>query len=177
MLKSRLPALDAILPVFAVISFLIYGWTLIVFMWKVPSWMMFLPFGEILVVLAYSMAACLVESLAALGILLLVCLVLPAEWMRDIFITRGTVAALFGLGSVMLYMVRFSVVGYSYLANLINWSSLGLAATLLFTFLAPRLRVVVRAAAWLSDRLIVFLFLLVPFSLVSLLVVIYRNLF
>ncbi len=176
-LKTRLPTFDSILPVFAVISFMIYGWTLVVFLWKVPSWVQFLTFGEIMATLAYSMAACLLESLAALGILLLACLLLPAHWMRDVFVTRGSAAALLGLGSVMLFMYRFSLDGYSFLDNLIRWSWTGLAVTLLFSFLAPRLRVVVRAAAWLSDRLIVFLFLLLPISLVSLLVVIYRNIF
>ena len=35
-LKSRLPTLDAIIPVFAVIAFLVYGWTTVVFLWKIP---------------------------------------------------------------------------------------------------------------------------------------------
>jgi hypothetical protein len=97
--------------------------------------------------------------------------------MRDVFVTRGTIAALFGLGSIMLYMYRFSMVGYSFLANLIIWSLAGLVVTILFTFLSAHVRIVVRAAAWISDRMIIFLFLFVPISLVSLLVVIYRNLF
>lgn len=177
LLKSRLPAFDAILPILSVIAFLVYGWTLVVFLWKVPSWMQFLTFGEILVVLAYSMTAAMLESLAVLCILLLVCLLLPARWLRDVFVTRGTIAAIFGLSSIMLYMYRFSMVGYSFLVNLIRWSLAGLVVTLLFTYFSTRVRIVVRAAAWISDRMIVFLFLFVPVSLVSLLVVIYRNLF
>ena len=175
--KSRLPALNAILPVFAVISFMVYGWTLVVFMWKVPSWMMFLTLGEMLSVFAYSMTFALLESLAALAILLLASVLLPAHWMRDVFVTRGSVAALFGLGSIMLYMIRLSMIGFAVLKFLFPWTWFALGLTLLLTFLAPRLRFVVRAAAWISDRLIVFLFLLIPLSLVSVIVVIYRNLF
>lgn len=177
MLKSRLPAFDAILPVFAVISFMVYGWTLVVFLWKVPSWMMFLTLGEILSVFAYSMTSALLESLAALAILLLASVLLPARWMRDVFVARGGVAALFGLGSIMLYMARLSVIGYAVLNYLFQWMWIALGLTLLLVFLAPRLRFVVRAVAWISDRLIVFLFLLVPISLVSVIVVIVRNLF
>ncbi|RJP51072.1 MAG: hypothetical protein C4583_09785 [Anaerolineaceae bacterium] len=177
MLKSRLPALDAILPVFAVISFLVYGWTLVVFLWKVPSWMMFLTFGEILSVFAYSMTSAFLESLAALAILLLASMLLPARWMREVFVTRGSVAALFGLGSIMLYMYRLSVTGYAVLHDLFPWTWIALALSLLLTFLAPRLRFVIRSVAWISDRLIVFLFLLLPISLVSVIVVIVRNLF
>jgi len=77
----------------------------------------------------------------------------------------------------MFYMYRFSMVGYSFLVNLILWSLAGLVVTILFTFLSAHVRIVVRAAAWISDRMIVFLFLFAPISLVSLLVVVYRNLF
>ncbi len=69
--------------------------------------------GEILVLLAYSMTSALLESLSVLGILLLVSLILPVRWMRDVFVTRGTIAAMLWLGSIMLYMYRFSLVGYS----------------------------------------------------------------
>jgi hypothetical protein len=77
----------------------------------------------------------------------------------------------------MLYMYRISVDGYSFLSNLPRWSWWGLVLTILFTFLSVYIRGVVRAAAWISDRVTVFLFLLLPISLVSLLVVIYRNIF
>ncbi len=177
LLKNRLPAFDAIVPVFAVIAFLVYGWTTVIFLWKIPSWIQFLILGEILAVFAYSMTAALLESLAILCVLLVVCLILPARWMRDVFVTRGTTAAVFMLGSIMLYMYRFSVVGYSFISSLLPWTVAGLVLTLLLTFLSARLRGVVRAAAWISDRVTVFLFLLIPISLVSLVVVIYRNLF
>ena len=176
-LKSRLPTLDAIIPVFAVIAFLVYGWTTVVFLWKIPSWIQFLILGEILAVFAYSMTAALLESLAILFVLLVVCLTLPARWMRDVFVTRGTTAAVFGFGSIMLYMYRYSEIGYSFISSLFLWSLAGLAVAILMTFLSTHIRGMVRAAAWISDRVTVFLFLLIPISLVSLVVVIYRNLF
>ncbi len=118
-IKSRLPAQNDILPVLAVISFMVYGWTLVVFLWKVPSWVMYLTTGQILVVLAYSMTATMLESLVVLGIIIILCLLLPARWLRDVFITRGSIAAIFGLGTIMLFMYRFSLEGYSYISNLI----------------------------------------------------------
>jgi hypothetical protein len=177
LLKSRLPAFNAILPVFAVISFMVYGWTLVIFLWKVPSWAMFLTFDEMLSVLAYSMTTSLLESLTALAILLVASALLPVRWMRDVFVTRGSIAAFFGLGSIMLYMYRLSVAGYGVFNYLFQWTWTALTLTLLFTFFAPRFRFIVRAVAWISDRLIVFIFLFVPISLVSVFVVVYRNLF
>lgn len=177
MLKSRLPNRDAIASVFAIIAFLVYGWTTVVFLWKLPSWLLFLTLDEILAVFAYSMVSALLESLTALAVLLFACLILPSHWMRDVFVARGTTAALFGLGSVMLYMYWFAIVGDDLLPALPLWSLGGLLVTLLFAFLSPRLRVWACAAAWLSDRLIIFLYLFLPLSLVSLLIVIYRNVF
>ncbi|MBI5933249.1 MAG: hypothetical protein HY867_06040 [Chloroflexi bacterium] len=177
LLKSRLPPSSSILPVFAVISFLVYGWMLIIFFWKVPSWLMFLTLDEILVNLAYVLAAALLESLAILGLFLLVCILLPAAMMKDVFVTRGTVAALIGLGSIMLYMYIFSEVGYSFLDDLLLWTLSSLALTLLLTVPAPRLNFIVRLTAWTSDRVTVFVYLFLPLSALSLLVVISRNLF
>jgi len=174
LLKRRLPPSTSILPVFAVISFLVYGWTMVIFFWKLPSWLMFLTLDEILVNLAYVMTAALLESLVILGLLLLVCIALPAAMMKDVFVTRGTVAALIGLGSVMLYMYRFSEIGYSFLDKLPLWTLASLALTLLLTFLAPRLQFIVRLAAWISDRVTVFVYIFLPISLVSLAVVLYR---
>ena len=176
-IKSRLPAQNDILPVLAVISFMVYGWTLVVFLWKVPSWVMYLTTGQILVVLAYSMTATMLESLVVLGIILILCLLLPARWLRDVFITRGSVAAILGLGTIMFFMYRFSLEGYSYISNLIAWSLVGAAVTLLLAFLSTRSKSIVKAAWWISDRMMVFLYLFIPISLISMLVVLYRNIF
>ena len=176
-MKKRLPAFGSILPVFAVIAFLVYGWTMIVFLWKLPSWILYLTLGEILVVFAYSMTAALLESLIFLGLLLFICMILPAAWMRDVFVTRGTFAALVALGAIMLYMYRYSVIGYDFISYLIPWSLAGLGLTVLAAFVAARVRFLVRAAAWLSDLVSVFLFLFLPISLISFVVVLYRNLF
>lgn len=176
-LKRRLPGMEAILPVFAVTAFMVYAWTIVIFLWKVPSWLMFRSLTEILGTFAYAMVAAMLESLGILGILLLASLVLPRRWMRDMFVTRGTVAAAFMLGTIMSYMYRLSLVGYSYIVYLVQWSLAGLAITLLAVFFSSRVRMVVRAVAWISDRLIVLLFLLVPVTLISLLIVLYRNMF
>jgi hypothetical protein len=175
--KSRLPNFDSILPVFAVIAFMVYGWTLVVFLWKLPSWILYLTLGEIFVVLAYSLTAALLESLTALAVLLLISALLPSEWLREVFVVRGTIASLVGLGAVMLYMNRYAAIGYDFINVLIPWSLAGLGLTVLAAFLAGRNRFLVRTAAWLADQLTVFVYLFVPASLVSLLVVLYRNIF
>lgn len=146
-MKKRLPAFASILPVFAVIAFLVYGWTMIVFLWKLPSWILYLTLGEILAVFAYSMTFALLESFLILTLLLLACMALPPAWMRDAFVTRATFAVLVSLGSIMLYMARYAVVGYDFIRFLIPWSLAALALTGLAAFFSTRLRWMVRAAA------------------------------
>jgi hypothetical protein len=175
--RQRLPAFGSILSVFAVIAFLVYGWTMVVFLWKLPAWVLSLTLGEIMVVFAYSMTSALLESLVFLGLLLLAAFILPTAWLRDEFVPRGTFAAIVGLGSTMLYMYQYSVVGYDFLNDLIAWTAAGIVLTVLAAVVAGRVCFLVRAAEWLSDQLTVFLFLLLPLSLISLLVVLYRNIF
>jgi hypothetical protein len=53
----------------------------------------------------------------------------------------------------------------------------GLALAVLTAFLAGRVRFLANAAAWFADRVTVFLFLFIPASLISIVVVLVRNLF
>ena len=88
MLRDRIPPVAAILSVYAVIAFMVFGWTILNFLWEFSSWIFFLTTGEILTIFAYSMVSDLLESLVILGFLLLVCLILPGHWLRNVFSTR-----------------------------------------------------------------------------------------
>ena len=80
-LKRRLPHWDSILAVFAAIAFFTYGRTIYIFIFKVPAWLTFLRADEIGSALAYGLVFDLFESLAILGALLGVCLLLPSTWL------------------------------------------------------------------------------------------------
>jgi len=176
-LKKRIPSWGMILPVYAVIACMVFGWTIVSFIWKCSSWTHFFILSEILVLFAYSMTFALLESLILLGIVVLISLLLPASWMRDAFVTRGTTLVVFGFGFVMLEVYRFMASRFEVVHDLPLWSAVGLLVTIVMTVLSTRARVITRAAAWVSDRLIVFLFLLGPIALISFLVVAYRNIF
>ncbi len=174
-LKSRLPQPAEIYQVLAVIAFMIYAWTITVFLYSFPSYINFLTSGEIMTIFAYAMTSAFFESLIILGILLMVCLILPAHAMRDVFLTRGTWAAIFGIGYLMTYMFIFSRQSFELITQLPFWSLLGLLLTVGVTYFSPRFRGMVTAAASISDRLLVFIFLFAPLSLISTIVVLYRH--
>ena len=124
---------------------------------------------------SYAMAANFLESLVILLLLLGLCAFLPARFLRDDFIVRGTILAIGLLVALMTFvssLMRFGI--DSGLRLLIA----PLAVLLLMSFLLqcfskyPRLR---SSAIWVSDHVVVFLFILIPLFAVASVYVIYRN--
>jgi hypothetical protein len=176
-LKNRLPKFAEIIPVYSVIAALVYGWGLYRFAYRVPSWLHYLTMGELFGIFSYAMLLGLVESLLILGLLLGVCALLPARFFKDVFIPRGTAISLTLLGLLITYLVIYEKVGPTFIDRIEIWSLATLALTVLFAWLLVRVRFLSRAMSWLSDRMIVFLFLLMPLSVIGVLTVILRNIF
>jgi len=174
-MRKRLPESQSILQVYAVIAVLVAGWTITAFLWKLSSWLLVLNLGEIFTVFSYGMAANFLESLIILFILLAASALLPATLLRDDFVVRGTILSMGIIGAMMAFLgaqVHFgSEVGLKLLLPplvilLLMACVLGSLPT------SPLLR---SAAAWLSDRVIIFLFILVPLFVVLSGYVIIRN--
>ena len=176
MLK-RFPARTDIPPVFAVITFMLYAWTLVHFFWALPSQSFYLYIGEIFSVFSYALTETLFESLALLGFLLALCFLLPPAVLRDVFVVRGTSLALILTGSVMLFWNRFSALGLSMAGNIYLWTAVTNGAALLIAFLSTRIGILAKVLAGFADRLIVFLYLLMPLSAIALGTVLVRSLF
>ncbi len=174
---NRFPKLNEILPVLAFTSFLVYGRMFYVFVWKMPSWLKFLTAEEILSGISYSLAFDLLESLSLTLLLVAISFILPSPWFRDVFVTRSTWLMTVWMVSLMIYFDRLSKLGLDFLIWLIPWTAVTLIVALLAAFFAANVRVMHRAALWIADRTIVFLFLFIPASLVGAVVVATRNIF
>ncbi|MBV6396479.1 MAG: hypothetical protein HFACDABA_02077 [Anaerolineales bacterium] len=176
-MKNRFPTLTQIIPVLSILCVLFYGWTAVMFLWKLSSWLFFLTFGEIAVLAAYASVTNLVESLVLLGILLLAAALLPARWLKDDFSLRGGALAITLAGS-MLLINHLSVIDR--LGPVAYWP-LWILGALLFgmalSSIASRVTIVGRAIVWLGDQFSVFLFILLPMSVVSIVVLLARMLF
>jgi hypothetical protein len=174
MLK-RLPKSQAILQVYAVIAVMFSGWTITAFLRKLPSWLLTLNMGEIFTVFSYAMFTNLIESLMVLGLLLLSCILLPSRFLRDEFVVRGTILAMGLIGSLMVFLRLHREFGIESGGQL--W--LGLFGTLLLMTvilgLSLKSRFVHSTALWISDRLIVFLYVLIPLFVILFVYVILRN--
>ncbi|MGE5251734.1 MAG: hypothetical protein ACM3QS_16145 [Bacteroidota bacterium] len=175
-LTRRLPEFRNIIPVYAVIAFVLYMWSFFLFSWILPSWVNFMSVGELFAAFSYSLATTLLESLGFLLLLLLLSILLPPAWLRDLFVVRGTLISLAVLGVVLL-RAYLNTTHFPYPKGP---GALGAAAfllALLLTGLSGRANWLRRFAAWLADRLIVFLYILVPLTVIGLVTVLVRNVF
>ena len=177
MLK-RLPKPQAILQVYAVIAVMLSGWTTNAFLWKLSAWLLILNTGEIFTIFSYSMVANFLESLILLLLLLTVCASLPASILRDDFVVRGGILAIGLIGSLMAF-VRFHMeFGIESGVKLLIGPLAVLLLTAILLGLSPNFRFVRflhSAVLWTSDRLIVFLYILLPLFVILLAYVIFRN--
>lgn len=174
---KRFPARAQVLPVYAVIAFILYAWTLLWFFWKLPGWMFFLSAGNILDALVYALAVNLVESLLVLGGVLALAWVLPGRWFRDVFVARGAALGIAGLGYLMFLAYEFrDKMSYPKL-DLPAWSvPLALVAIALVVYACGRFGVVRRVLEAIADRATIFVYILVPISLLSMLVILIHSL-
>jgi hypothetical protein len=177
-LLRRFPSPPAILPVYAVIAVPIYGWTITSWLWKLPSWLNFLTPGEITAIFFYAILTAFVESLLICSFLLLLCPLLPSRMFRDQFIVRGTWLAIGIAFAILGNGVWRGITRFTYTeVSLTLWSIVSLIPIVVLTIISARVLIMARIADWISDRLLIFLYILIPLSIVSVLVVVIRNTF
>lgn len=175
-MSNRWPASKDILSVYAVIAVLNQVWTVYVSFEQLPAWSSFLNINEIMAVLAYRVTESSIECLLMLGILLVISLLLPRRMFRDVFVVRGTAFVLGLLGPIILFWKLFRGDPGILMAE---YAGIWMIGAVLLALLTSYLSVKISSAAdflkWISDRMIVFLYLLIPISLVSFITVLIRN--
>jgi hypothetical protein len=176
-LKNRFPSFQQILAVYGLISLIVYGWTLIWFFWKLPSWEFFMTMGEIAIVLAYAMATNFLESLTVLLMPLFFCAVLPAKWFKDFFLSRGSSLVILGLGYMMYISLHITSNDDGYPTNIVRLIPIIGLLILILSFLAGRISLLRKLFEELADRAIIFAYIFLPVGFISLLVVVARNIF
>jgi hypothetical protein len=176
MIFQRIPKWQELAPVYAIISLILYSWTLLWFFWKLPSWLYFLSLPEILTNVAYMFATNFVESiLVLLGIILLSAL-LPKSLFSSAFVARGVSIVILGLGYMMYLAFQFGD-REDYPSQLVRLIPLVFLLSVVIAFLIGRTGFLRKAIEDFADRAIILLYLLLPLSVLSIGVVIFRNIF
>ena len=152
---------------------MIYSWTFITFFFKLSSWIYYLTAKEISIVFAYAMVVDLFESILFLGGLLVLCLLLPANFLIDEFPVRGAWFVISFLGMLMVYLIP-SIDIKQWIANPGVWIIISVFVTIILTAIFSYLNVTKRFAFFILDRMIVFLAIYMPLSVISLVVITIR---
>ena len=174
-MRSRLPSRQALLQVYAVIAVIFSAWTIPAFLWKLSAWMLILNMGELVTLFAYSMVANLIESFVILLLLLGLCILLPASLLRNDFVVRGSILAAGLIGALMAFVGFHMQLGIDRGQMLWLGPVLVLMLMIILLYFAPRATRMRSLITWISDRLTVFLYLLVPLYTVFLAYILFRT--
>ena len=172
-IREKIPPTHEIASLYSTIVFFVYGWTGVAVIWKLPSWSYILSPGAIVVTLAYIVTARLFKSVVILLIFLSASLLLPASWIRDKFVVRCSVI----LCSFTLWVVIFTFSTSTHLpdqGDILTFLAGFLITSVFGLLLSERISSVRRFLSLVGDRLIVFLYVSLPLSLVGILIVIIR---
>ena len=164
------------MPVYAIIVLMIYGWTILKFNYNLPGWLYYLNLGEIMSVFAYSMVTNLLASLVVLVGVVVAGFLLPRKLFSDAFIARGAALSVLVLGLMMYIANQFKTKDY-YPAEIIRWSPALLVLIVLVVYIIGRLQFARKALEFFADRAIIFLYISIPVSIVSLIAVLLQNIF
>ena len=176
--RERLPDAKSIWGVYATIVFLVYSWTLITSFYKLPSWMFYLTIDQILSIYAYSFSVNLLESILFLaGVLSLEFALFPGMGKNNEFQSRSVLMALIVLASFMLRLILFRLHENpgAFVSGELLWWGVTLPLSLFVAVFGPKINIVKNILEGISDRAVVFLYIYPPLSMLSLIVLLIRN--
>lgn len=173
---KKIPSLDDIAAVYAVIVVMIYAPTINLFFWKLPSWVLFSTLGDLLNIFFYAITVNFIESLMVIAAVVFLCMVLPSKWFYDHFCAKGVMLVLLTLG-FLIYLGSRMQPEMPFPWDLVRGSPVIFLCILVAVFLLDKIDRLGGFLQALANRFVVFLFLSIPVSVVALLVVFMRNIF
>lgn len=173
---KKLPSWSAIASVYAISVIFVYGWTIYWFLWKLPSWIYFLTLTEILLIAAYAAVVNFLESLLILCMPLFMSMLFPKEWVVDRFIAVGGLLSMF-LGGFLIYFSAISHAVNAFSYSLLTQGLVFLVLSVCLALLVGRIWFIERTVEFITDRLVIFLYISIPISIFSILVILTRNIF
>lgn len=146
------------------------------FFWKLPSWLYHASLDRIGILYAYMVSVNVFESLFVLFGLIALGFILPRRWFLEQFVTKGILLVLFGLGGLMYFDYNIQADNPFPLA-MFQWSPVFVVLILLLVFLLDKIALIRTILEKSADNLVIFLYILIPVSVISVVTVLIRNLF
>ena len=172
---NRLPNRNQLLPVYAVGVTILYSWAIIVTIRSsLFTWVLYLNVPEILTLVAYILAGAFLESLLLIAALTIFSVLLPSKLLTEKFILRGTILTITFLSSIMFYYTQ-TPLGEA-LVDIYKWVLFFTVSTVGFLLAAENIQTIKNTVELIADRAMVFLYIYLPISIISVIVVIIRSL-
>jgi len=174
--KKQLPTNAEIFAVFSVVIFFVHSWSVRGFLYKLPSFLLYLSVWDILSVFSYMMAFALLEGILVTTGLVFLGVVLPKKWFRDGFVYKAFLVLLV-IAIDMILLQKTMGINLPDVHALYREAEITvlvlLGLILLFHNIPPLQKIVV----YLVDGFGIMVYIYVPIGAISLLVVLIRNLF
>ncbi|MEW5870865.1 MAG: hypothetical protein AB1894_16450 [Chloroflexota bacterium] len=180
-LRARLPSRCELAPVFAILLFLDFSWSLYHMFFVVPSWLYYMNVWGVLGLTTYVLAFSLLESALILASIVLLCLLFPPHLFREQFIALGSATAgVIGLGAVLVQR-SIGLIYDMRIWQLLAFPPAILVGLVLLIWLMGlvlrRVPLLARLLSALAERMQVFIWVYLPLGVIGIVVVIIRNLF
>ena len=178
-MKAFIPPFRQIVPVYALQVLLVYGWAIIAFFYELPRWRFFLSPLETGAVFAYAMLFAFLDSVVFLAATLMLGAIFYRKFLQETY-----VPVMAGV-SVSIYL--WTGLLWSQYQHALRTGSpwveermpsgllLALITTILLALAVQRIPALRKFFHALAERAQIFLYLYLPLSLLSLLVVVTRN--
>jgi hypothetical protein len=174
-IQNRFPRQSDLLAVFGMVVFVCYSWTMLGFLNKLSSFLLYFTLGEIANILAFMMAFTLLESLVVTVLLVLLSVTLPAGWLREGFAFKGFIIVIVAtVTSILFQTLLESNFPHPLVLLLFLLAPIGLAIVLIAKIRSmPKVYNLIHN---IQDRILIMVFVYVPLGVLSLMFVLYRNL-
>ena len=157
----------------------VHSWSTFTFLDQMPGWLVYLNAWDLIGTFAYTQAFALLESIAVLLVVILLGAILPARFLRDRFATRASILVLLTLGCGIVAQSTGRIPFTGSMAwpskSFILGGTLYLASIGASYGLMHRYRHLEEAVHAFMERLTVFLYIYVPVGILSVAIVVVRN--
>jgi hypothetical protein len=173
--KERLISSDEVLGVLTACVLPIFIWSIIQMMWEIPGWILRMGAWQLIGVIAYVQAFALVESLAIAALLIIIGIILPRRFFRDNIIS---ISAMFifvtALWAVLAHYSEDTIRLWR-LKEFLPWIAIYIFTIGIGYYLIQRSEQLAKKIRLLVDRGSVLAFFYVFIGILSVVIVIIRN--
>lgn len=175
-LHDHLPPNEDLLLVFGNCAFIIHLWALYNLFYILPSWVLRMNLNDLIGAISYVLVFALLESIILWGALTLTASILPPKWFRNYFLVQS--ATLILLTTIFALILHFS---YAVIATnirfLIGMICIYLVVVVVNLLIVRKSQRVEKIWRKILQKTIVPAVLYLPFDLIGLAIIIFRNIF